>query len=109
MLFFNRFNGQEYFSGSAQLLEIPRGTELKLRNLATSTLGKVDFQWYDSHKNPVPDEQGGKTSTITIKKSTQGEETYYCKVTDGNIEKESEITLGAEDTLDFSTKINGKK
>ena len=102
------FNGQEYFSGSAQLLEIPRGTELKLRNLATSTLGKVDFQWYDSHKNPVPDEQGGKTSTITIKKSTQGEETYYCKVTDGNIEKESEITLGAEDTLDFSTKINGK-
>lgn len=50
------FNGQEYFSGSAQLLEIPRGTELKLRNLATSTLGKVDFQWYDSHKNPVPDE-----------------------------------------------------
>ena len=102
------FNGQEYFSGSAQLLEIPRGTELKLRNLATSILGKVDFQWYDSHKNPVPDEQGGKTSTITIKKSTQGEETYYCKVTDGNIEKESEITLGAEDTLDFSTKINGK-
>ena len=102
------FNGQEYFSGSAQLLEIPRGTELKLRNLATSTLGEVDFQWYDSHKNPVPDEQGGKTSTITIKKSTQGEETYYCKVTDGNIEKESEITLGAEDTLDFSTKINGK-
>ena len=102
------FNGQEYFSGSAQLLEIPRGTELKLRNLATSTLGKVDFQWYDLHKNPVPDEQGGKTSTITIKKSTQGEETYYCKVTDGNIEKESEITLGAEDTLDFSTKINGK-
>ena len=102
------FNGQEYFSGSAQLLEIPRGTELKLRNLATSTLGKADFQWYDSHKNPVPDEQGGKTSTITIKKSTQGEETYYCKVTDGNIEKESEITLGAEDTLDFSTKINGK-
>ena len=102
------FNGQEYFSGSAQLLEIPRGTELKLRNLATSTLGKVDFQWYDSHKNPVPDEQGGKTSTITIKKSTQGEETYYCKVTDGNIEKESEITLGAEDTLDFSTQINGK-
>ena len=102
------FNGQEYFSGSAQLLEIPRGTELKLRNLATSTLGKVDFQWYDSHKNPVPDEQGGKTSTITMKKSTQGEETYYCKVTDGNIEKESEITLGAEDTLDFSTKINGK-
>ena len=102
------FNGQEYFSGSAQFLEIPRGTELKLRNLATSTLGKVDFQWYDSHKNPVPDEQGGKTSTITIKKSTQGEETYYCKVTDGNIEKESEITLGAEDTLDFSTKINGK-
>ena len=102
------FNGQEYFSSSAQLLEIPRGTELKLRNLATSTLGKVDFQWYDSHKNPVPDEQGGKTSTITIKKSTQGEETYYCKVTDGNIEKESEITLGAEDTLDFSTKINGK-
>ena len=102
------FNGQEYFSGSAQLLEIPRGTELKLRNLATSTLGKVDFQWYDSHKNPVPDEQGGKTSTITIKKSTQGEETNYCKVTDGNIEKESEITLGAEDTLDFSTKINGK-
>ena len=102
------FNGQEYFSGSAQLLEIPSGTELKLRNLATSTLGKVDFQWYDSHKNPVPDEQGGKTSTITIKKSTQGEETYYCKVTDGNIEKESEITLGAEDTLDFSTKINGK-
>ena len=102
------FNGQEYFSGSAQLLEIPRGTELKLRNLATSTLGKVDFQLYDSHKNPVPDEQGGKTSTITIKKSTQGEETYYCKVTDGNIEKESEITLGAEDTLDFSTKINGK-
>ena len=102
------FNGQEYFSGSAQLLEIPRGTELKLRNLATSTLGKVDFQWYDSQKNPVPDEQGGKTSTITIKKSTQGEETYYCKVTDGNIEKESEITLGAEDTLDFSTKINGK-
>ena len=102
------FNGEEYFSGSAQLLEIPRGTELKLRNLATSTLGKVDFQWYDSHKNPVPDEQGGKTSTITIKKSTQGEETYYCKVTDGNIEKESEITLGAEDTLDFSTKINGK-
>lgn len=102
------FHGQEYFSGSAQLLEIPRGTELKLRNLATSTLGKVDFQWYDSHKNPVPDEQGGKTSTITIKKSTQGEETYYCKVTDGNIEKESEITLGAEDTLDFSTKINGK-
>ena len=102
------FNGQEYFSGSAQLLEIPKGTELKLRNLATSTLGKVDFQWYDSHKNPVPDEQGGKTSTITIKKSTQGEETYYCKVTDGNIEKESEITLGAEDTLDFSTKINGK-
>ena len=102
------FNGQEYFSGSAQLLEIPRGTELKLRNLATSTLGKVDFQWYDSHKNPVSDEQGGKTSTITIKKSTQGEETYYCKVTDGNIEKESEITLGAEDTLDFSTKINGK-
>ena len=102
------FNGQEYFSGSAQLLEIPRGTELKLRNLATSTLGKVDFQWYDSHKNPVPDEQGGKTSTITIKKSIQGEETYYCKVTDGNIEKENEITLGAEDTLDFSTKINGK-
>ena len=102
------FNGQEYFSGSAQLLEIPRGTELILRNLATSILGKVDFQWYDSHKNPVPDEQGGKTSTITIKKSTQGEETYYCKVTDGNIEKESEITLGAEDTLDFSTKINGK-
>ena len=102
------FNGQEYFSGSAQLLEIPRGTELKLRNLATSILGKVDFQWYDSHKNPVPYEQGGKTSTITIKKSTQGEETYYCKVTDGNIEKESEITLGAEDTLDFSTKINGK-
>ena len=102
------FNGEEYFSGSAQLLEIPRGTELKLRNLATSTLGKVDFQWYDSHKNPVPDEQGGKTSTITIKKSTQGEETYYCKVTDGNIEKENEITLGAEDTLDFSTKINGK-
>ena len=102
------FNGQEYFSGSAQLLEIPRGTELKLRNLATSILGNVDFQWYDSHKNPVPDEQGGKTSTITIKKSTQGEETYYCKVTDGNIEKESEITLGAEDTLDFSTKINGK-
>ena len=102
------FNGQEYFSGSAQLLEIPRGTELKLRNLATSTLGKVDFQWYDSHKNPVPDEQGGKTSTITIKKSTQGEETYYCKVTDGNIEKESEITLGAEDTLDFSAEINGK-
>ena len=102
------FNGQEYFSGSAQLLEIPRGTELKLRNLATSILGKVDFQWYDSHKNPVPDEQGGKTSTITIKKSTQGEENYYCKVTDGNIEKESEITLGAEDTLDFSTKINGK-
>ena len=102
------FNGEEYFSGSAQLLEIPKGTELKLRNLATSTLGKVDFQWYDSHKNPVPDEQGGKTSTITIKKSTQGEETYYCKVTDGNIEKESEITLGAEDTLDFSTKINGK-
>ena len=102
------FNGEEYFSGSAQLLEIPRGTELKLRNLATSTLGKVDFQWYDSHKNPVPDEQGGKASTITIKKSTQGEETYYCKVTDGNIEKENEITLGAEDTLDFSTKINGK-
>ena len=102
------FNGEEYFSGSAQLLEIPKGTELKLRNLATSTLGKVDFQWYDSHKNPVPDEQGGKTSTITIKKSTQGEETYYCKVTDGNIEKENEITLGAEDTLDFSTKINGK-
>ncbi|MFQ9748129.1 MAG: hypothetical protein ACLRYY_03510 [Anaerobutyricum soehngenii] len=29
-------------------------------------------------------------------------------MTDGNIEKESEITLGAEDTLDFSTKINGK-
>ena len=102
------FNGEEYFSGSAQLLEIPKGTELKLRNLATSTLGKVDFQWYDSHKNPVPDEQGGKNSTITIKKSTQGEETYYCKVTDGNIEKENEITLGAEDTLDFSTKINGK-
>ena len=102
------FNGEEYFSGSAQILEIPRGTELKLRNLATSTLGKVDFQWYDSHKNPIPDEQGGKTSTITIKKSTQGEETYYCKVTDGNIEEENEITLGAEDTLDFSTKINGK-
>ena len=62
------FNGQEYFSGSAQLLEIPRGTELKLRNLATSTLGKVDFQWYDSHKNPVPDEQGGKTCTLPADK-----------------------------------------
>ena len=102
------FNGEEYFPGSARLLEIPKGTELELKNYATSTLGKVDFQWYDSQKNPIPDKQGGKTSAITIKKSTQGEETYYCKVTDGNIEEEDEITLGAEDTLDFSTEINGK-
>ena len=103
------FEGEEYYPGSSCLLSIPRGTEVRLTNHAQSSLGTVNYQWYDSKKIAIPASEGGNTSTINVKKSIQGEETYYCTVSDGNMEEEEFITLGAEDTLKFKSQINGRE